>query len=116
MYCYEIDKKAWKKGIIVARISKRTKKIMGIIIIVILCAVLIISAMMIYGKYQMRKIPELTFKEALEYTTKDNPNAVITVGMIQDDHLPTKCMVRKRFPTKFINMKSAHSQKPLPQL
>lgn len=70
-----------------ARISKKAKKIMGIIIIVILCAVLIISAMMIYGKYQMRKIPELTFKEALEYTTKDNPDAVITVGMIKDGQL-----------------------------
>jgi len=32
----------------------------------------------------MRKIPELTFREALEYTTKNTSNAVITIGIIKD--------------------------------
>lgn len=39
---------------------------------------------MLYGKYQMSRIPSLTFEEALAYTTKDNPDAVITVGIIKD--------------------------------
>ncbi|MBO2517864.1 MAG: serine hydrolase [Clostridiales bacterium] len=32
----------------------------------------------------MRKLPGLTFAEALEYTTKNNPDAVITVGIIKN--------------------------------
>ena len=32
----------------------------------------------------MSKVPELTFAEALEYTTSDNPDAVITVGIIKN--------------------------------
>ncbi len=55
-----------------------------IIAAVILCAALAIGGFMIYGKYQIGKIPELTFTEALAYTTKDNPDAVITVGIIRD--------------------------------
>lgn len=66
------------------KISKRTKKVTSIIFTVILCAVLIIGGIMIYGKYQMTKIPGLTFEEALEYTTKDNTDAVITVGIIKN--------------------------------
>jgi hypothetical protein len=39
----------------------------------------------------MKKIPGLTFTEALNVTLKDKKNAVITVGIIQDDflHLPS---------------------------
>ena len=37
----------------------------------------------LYGQYQMNKIPELSFKDALDYTTKGNKNAVITVGIIK---------------------------------
>lgn len=32
----------------------------------------------------MEKIPGLSFQDALEYTTGDNPDAVITVGIIKD--------------------------------
>lgn len=37
-----------------------------------------------YGKTMMKKVPELTFDEALSYTLADNRNAVLTVGIIQD--------------------------------
>lgn len=67
-----------------------SKKVTCIILIFILCAVLIISGISIYGKYQMSKIPGLTFKEALEYTTKDNQNAVITIGTIKDGQISYK--------------------------
>lgn len=66
------------------RIRKRTKKAIGIFLAVILCAVLILIGIVTYGKYQMSKIPELTFEQALKYTTKDKPDAVITVGIIKD--------------------------------
>ena len=39
---------------------------------------------MLYGKAQMRKIPGLTFADALRYTTQGKPDARITVGMIKD--------------------------------
>lgn len=42
------------------RIRKRTKKIIRIILTVVLCAVIMISGLVIYGKYQMSKIPGLT--------------------------------------------------------
>lgn len=64
--------------------KKRTKLAIMISAAVFLCAALVIGGFMIYGKYQISKIPELSFTEALAYTTRDNPNAVITVGMIKD--------------------------------
>ena len=45
---------------------------------------------MIYGRYQMSKIPELSFQEILEYTTKDNADAVITVGIVKDGQISYK--------------------------
>lgn len=45
---------------------------------------IVIGAIILYNNHQTRKIPELSFQEALAYTTKDNPNAVITVGIIKD--------------------------------
>lgn len=68
----------------------KTKKVIGIILIVIFCAVLIMGGIMIYGRYQMGKIPALTFREALEYTTKNNPDAVITVGILKDGQISYK--------------------------
>lgn len=60
------------------------------IVAVILCVALGFVGIMIYAKYQISKIPELTFLEALEYTTKDNADAAITVGIIKDGELSYK--------------------------
>jgi len=38
----------------------------------------------VYGSAQMGKIPDLSFQDMLEYTTGNNPDAVITVGIIKD--------------------------------
>lgn len=35
-------------------------------------------------KNKDKKISILSFRKAMEYTTKNNPNAVITVGIIKD--------------------------------
>lgn len=43
-----------------------------------------IGGLMLYAKIQISKIPALSFREALVYTTHDNPDAVITVGIIKD--------------------------------
>lgn len=42
------------------------------------------TGLIIYGNSQTQKLPQLTFAEALAYTTKNNPDAVITVGIIKD--------------------------------
>ena len=46
---------------------------------VVCCVGVALIGMMLYVKHQMNKIPGLTFEEALTYTTKDTPGAVITV-------------------------------------
>lgn len=51
--------------------------------IMICCGALFI-ALSAYSKYQMSKIPGLSFRETLAYTTKDNRSAVITVGIIKN--------------------------------
>ena len=64
--------------------KNRKKKVLLILGAVALCAALILGGLMIYGKAQMRKIPGLTFEDALKYTTQGKPDARITVGIIQD--------------------------------
>lgn len=51
---------------------------------VILVLALIVGGIMLYGKHQMGRISELSFEEILEYTTKNNSGAVITVGIVKD--------------------------------
>ena len=57
--------KSWKKKMIIILIS------------VVLCALLVLGGLMIYGKAQMGKIPGLTFEDALKYTTQGKPDARI---------------------------------------
>lgn len=62
----------------------RKKKIITALVLIVFCIVLVLGGMMIYGKIQMGKIPELSFQDALEYTSQGNSDAVITVGIIKD--------------------------------
>lgn len=73
-----------------SRRKRRTTKKLIVIMTVILCVALAAGGIAVYGKYQIRKIPELTFMEALEYTTGDKTDAVITVGIIKDGELSYK--------------------------
>lgn len=68
--------------------TKKTKWIIRVSIL--LCVVLGLGGFMIYGNSQMQKLPQLTFSEALAYTTKNNPDATITVGMIKDGQISYK--------------------------
>ncbi len=67
-----------------SRRKKRVKVLIIVIAVIIFCAVLTVIGVMSYGKYQISKIPKLTFTEVLEYTTKDNADACVTVGIIKD--------------------------------
>lgn len=62
--------------------AKKTKWIIRVSIL--LCAVLGLVGLMIYGNSRMQKLPQLTFAESLAYTTQNNPDAVITVGIIKN--------------------------------
>lgn len=64
--------------------KKRGRKLINTIIIASVCLLLVFGVTILFGKYQMSKLPALTFKEALEYTTKGNSKAVISVGIIKD--------------------------------
>ncbi len=47
----------------------RKKRIFIILLSLVACAALVMVGLMMYGKAQMGKVPGLTFREALEYTT-----------------------------------------------
>ncbi len=53
------------------------------VVFLIIGIALIAGGFAFFVKYQMNKIPKISFREALEYTTKDNPDAVISVGIIK---------------------------------
>ena len=57
---------------------------------VALIVILIMAGLVSYAKIQMRKVSDLSFEQALEYTTRDNPDAVITVGIIKDGRMSYK--------------------------
>ena len=63
---------------------KKKKKIFLITSIMLICICLTIVGMMIYQNHQLSKVPGLTFEEALQYTTKDKKDVLITVGIISD--------------------------------
>lgn len=78
------------KGITMDKLKPKRKTRFLIIVVIISCAFLVTAGILCYGKYQMGKIPELTFEEALAYTTKDNPDACITVGTARDGQISCK--------------------------
>lgn len=71
-------------------LSTMRAKVLKIIVCIILCVVLVIGGLMFYGKYQMSKLPDLSFDEALEYTTMNNSKAIISIGVIKDGKISYK--------------------------
>lgn len=57
---------------------------MIVVMAIMICCGALFIALSAYSKYQMSKIPGLSFRETLAYTTKDNRSAVITVGIIKN--------------------------------
>lgn len=62
---------------------RKNKILKGILIIALVIAVGI-GGYGIYGLYKIDQLSSMTFKDMLIYTTKDNKDAVITVGVIKD--------------------------------
>ncbi len=67
--------------------KSRKKHILIILISILTCIALAVMGLKFYSKKQMEKIPDLSFMDALEYTTKGNKDAVITVGIIKDGEM-----------------------------
>lgn len=68
--------------------SKLNKKgILKVFLIGLLVSLLAMLGFRLYGNYQLSKVPAMSFEEALDYTTKGNEEAVITVGIIEDGKL-----------------------------
>jgi CubicO group peptidase (beta-lactamase class C family) len=60
------------------------KKILIVILIIVLVITAGFGGYFIYGSYKIHKLSTMTFEEMLAYTTKDNNDAFITVGIIQN--------------------------------
>ena len=64
--------------------KKGKKKKIIIIMIIILVIVVGFIGYAIYGTYKLNQLSAMTFNEMLSFTTEDNAEAIITVGIIQD--------------------------------
>lgn len=62
----------------------RWKKLAAILAGAVVFCGIVLALLSAYGRSQMAKVPNLTFDEALAYTTGDNDDVVITVGIVRD--------------------------------
>ncbi len=69
------------------KIRPGRKKIFKVIMIVFLIVIAGIVGFGIYGSYKVNQLADMTFEDMLAYTTKDNKNALITVGIIQNNKM-----------------------------
>ncbi|MDF2473938.1 MAG: beta-lactamase [Anaerocolumna sp.] len=60
------------------------KKILKAIFIIVLVTAVGFGSYCIYGLYKINQLSKMTFNEMLVYTTKDNKDVVITVGIINN--------------------------------
>ena len=68
--------------------NKRGKKrILKVTLVIVLLIAIGIGGYSIYGSYKINQLSTMTFKEMLAYTTKDNKDAIITVGIIQNNKM-----------------------------
>lgn len=62
----------------------KSKRLLKILLGIALAGALILGGLFLYGKYQISKIPGLSAADVIEYTTANNPDARITVGISKD--------------------------------
>jgi CubicO group peptidase (beta-lactamase class C family) len=63
------------------------KKLLKAVLIVVLVAVVGFGGYCVYGLFKINQLSAMTSEEMLAYTTKNNKDAVITVGIIQNDKM-----------------------------
>lgn len=67
--------------------ENQDKKTMKILSFLVLIGTLGLGIFILYGNYRMSKIRDMSYEEVLKYTTKDNEDARITVGIIRDEKM-----------------------------
>jgi len=65
----------------------KLKRILKVFLVIVLLFVVGIGGYSIYGSYKINQLSNMTFIDMLAYTTKDNKDAIITVGIIQNDKM-----------------------------
>jgi CubicO group peptidase (beta-lactamase class C family) len=73
--------------IIMNKNRKKRKMILQIIYIIIIAIVVVIGGVFTFITYHINHISKMTFEDMLFYMTKNNKNAIITVGIIQNGKL-----------------------------
>ncbi len=64
--------------------TKRRRAALAVVSAVVLLAAGAAAGLAIYGREQMKKIPDMSFADCLNYTLEGSENGVITVGVIKD--------------------------------
>lgn len=65
-------------------ITLKKKKIIVYLLAIVALILLGVGIKAVVGVYKMNQIPSMSFEEMLQYTTKHNNDAIITVGIIKD--------------------------------
>lgn len=63
------------------------KKILKTVLAIVLLIVVGIASYSIYGLHKINQLSTMAFEEMLAYTTKDNKDAIITIGIIQNNKM-----------------------------
>ncbi len=63
------------------------KRILKVTLIIVLLIAIGIGGYSIYGLYKINQLSDMTFEDMLAYTTKDNKDAIISVGIIHNDKM-----------------------------
>lgn len=68
--------------------KKKSKKKMGKVVLAIVLVVgVFLGGLAAFSAYQMSLVPAMTVEEMLDYTTKNNENAAITIGIVKDGQM-----------------------------
>jgi CubicO group peptidase (beta-lactamase class C family) len=63
--------------------SGNGRRIVKIILVIVVVIAIGLGGYAAYGAYRLNELSKMTFEDMLGFTTRDNPDAVITVGIIQ---------------------------------
>ena len=81
------------------------RKIIRVILIIFLVIIVGFGVYSIYSSYKISQLSSMAFNEMLEYTTKDNKEAIISVGIIQNGKMTYEVYGEsgtKLFPEKHV--------------
>lgn len=66
---------------------RKVRIILKIVLVIVLVTAVGLCGYAAYGSYKLNELSKMTFEDMLQFTTKDNKDAVITVGILQDGRM-----------------------------